>query len=99
MDEAGEGELPPSPAPHPQKPNPNFQSGSFYLAKNRNFLFGLDMAKLPHGQATPTHRAGKRSECRAIYEAALLLVIFTEGERDGDLTFLVRKSNASLITS
>src|SRR6266403_5768588 len=31
----------PSPAPHPQKANPNFQSGSFYLAKNRIFLLAL----------------------------------------------------------
>jgi len=33
-----------------------------------------------------------RSECRAIYERALLLVIFNELEMDGDLTFLARKS-------
>ena len=32
----------PSPAPHPQNQIQNFESGSFYLAKNRNFLLGLD---------------------------------------------------------
>jgi hypothetical protein len=46
----GEALLPLHPIPTAK---PNFQSGSFYLAKNRNFLLGLDMGTEIDERASP----------------------------------------------